>query len=495
MIYCAALETTISQHADSVPPLPSGAPVPPAASPWPRLVNILAILVLAGGILMLAGLVLVTPRLQRVTDPDRALSLIVNRTMDLDYAIAQTPFWEHLLYEASTGWTDDQAQAIEWYGELAEESGEPLSLLYLAILEGEAGRLDRVTAEIEGWEQMPDPFPVYARLLGAAYLTHDQLEPDAARALQGDLEEAIPAGWFADRLALSLATRAGDRVWLTEVQRGLSERGDELLRRARLLMGLDLTLILLGVVLAVLVLARPQSHEEAWGVGGAMVPPPWSGSAGATVLIRGGALWIGLLITILSFGPSSFRILAMPLTYLPLLFMAWRDLMEPAGLGFREGIGWTPRPGRWGRCWRLVAIVSATGLLGEWLVTMITQPMGLSSHWTEGFDEALVWGGRPELLTSLVETIVFAPVFEEIVFRGLFFATLRRRFGFVASALISASVFAIAHGYGLLGFISVLWSGLLWAWVYERSGSVLPGILAHMVNNAVVCLSIILFMR
>jgi hypothetical protein len=107
----------------------------------------------------------------------------------------------------------------------------------------------------------------------------------------------------------------------------------------------------------------------------------------------------------------------------------------------------------------------------------------------------MIWGDPARLASSLVETIVFAPVFEEIVFRGLFFATLRRRFGFVSSALISAIVFAVAHGYGLLGFASVLWSGMLWAWVYERSGSVLPGILAHMLNNAVVCISIILFLR
>jgi hypothetical protein len=36
---------------------------------------------------------------------------------------------------------------------------------------------------------------------------------------------------------------------------------------------------------------------------------------------------------------------------------------------------------------------------------------------------------------------------------------------------------------------------MLWAWVYERSGSVLPGILAHMLNNATVCLAVMLFLR
>jgi membrane protease YdiL (CAAX protease family) len=204
---------------------------------------------------------------------------------------------------------------------------------------------------------------------------------------------------------------------------------------------------------------------------------------------------MSLMIAVLSFGVESVRVVAVPLTYLPLLLLARRHLLVPAGVGLSEGLGLVPRPSGWGRCWRLVGIVAAAGLLGEWAITLVAEPSGFSSHWAEGFDEAMIWGDPPKLASSLVETIVFAPVFEEIVFRGLFFATLRRRFGFVPSALISAAVFAIAHGYGMLGFVSVLWSGLLWAWAYERSGSVLPGMLAHMINNAAVCLSVILFLR
>lgn len=494
MLYSTNLDMDLSQ----TPPLPSDplpAPSPPPVRRFSPIVTGLAALVLAGGILLLANVIFSTPRMDRIEERDRALALIVTRTMDLEYAIAQTPPWEHVFYEATTGWADELAESVAWYEELAEVSHEPLTLVYLSVLEGEAGRLERVRQEIKGWDRLPDPFPVYARLLQAAYLDGTPTRPDEAVALHDELESEVPDGWFGDRLAVSLATKAGDMAWLAEAQHNLAARGEALLWRARAMLAVDFGIILLGILLAVSLTSRLRRDTGALAVGTAAVPPPWPGSVGATVLVRGGALWISLLIAVMVFGAESIRLLAIPLTYLPLLLLAKRDLLEPAGMGLREGLGLVPGPSGWGRCWRLMTVTASAGLLGEWLLTMAAELAGISSHWTEGFDEAMIWGEPAQLASSLVETIVFAPVFEEIVFRGLFFATLRRRFGFVVSALISAIVFAVAHGYGLLGFASVLWSGLLWAWVYERSGSVLPGILAHMLNNVAVCLSIILFLR
>lgn len=500
MLYCAGLDTDLSHTPPAQPEPASASDGSPAPAPrFSRMLTILAALILAGGMLLLANVILSTPRLDRVEEKDRALALIVTRTMDLEYAVAQTPAWEHLFYEVTTGWADELAQAVAWYEELAEVSNEPLTLVYLSVLEGEAGRINRVRDEIKGWEQLPAPFPVYARLLQAAYVGEMSDEApigkEEATALRDELAGQVPAGWFADRLAISLATQAGDQIWLSEAQDNLAARGQALLWRARALLAFDLGVIAAGIVLAIILYARRSRDTDALAVGSAAVPPPWSGSVGAVVLIRGGALWIALMIGVLSLGVESVRVVTIPLTYLPLLLLARRHLLEPAGVGLSEGLGLTPRPSGWGRCWRLVGIVASAGLLGEWAIAMAAEPSGFSSHWTEGFDDAMIWGDPPELASSLVETIVFAPMFEEIVFRGLFFATLRRRFGFVPSALISAAVFAIAHGYGMLGFVSVLWSGVLWAWAYERSGSVLPGMLAHMVNNAAVCLSVILFLR
>ena len=49
--------------------------------------------------------------------------------------------------------------------------------------------------------------------------------------------------------------------------------------------------------------------------------------------------------------------------------------------------------------------------------------------------------------------------------------------------MASAGLFALAHGYGVVGFVSVFLSGVLWAVAYERTKSLLPGMLAHSASN------------
>ncbi|MEQ1680872.1 MAG: CPBP family intramembrane glutamic endopeptidase [Nitrospira sp.] len=47
----------------------------------------------------------------------------------------------------------------------------------------------------------------------------------------------------------------------------------------------------------------------------------------------------------------------------------------------------------------------------------------------------------------------------------------------------------------MIGFISVFWSGFLWAWIYERTGSLIPGMVAHAMNNLLVCLTVMALLR
>jgi membrane protease YdiL (CAAX protease family) len=119
----------------------------------------------------------------------------------------------------------------------------------------------------------------------------------------------------------------------------------------------------------------------------------------------------------------------------------------------------------------------------------------LTSHWSEWFDEELAFGGTGAVAASLAGAIVFAPVFEEIVFRGILFATLRRRMGAGLAMVTSGLIFAFAHGYGALGFVDVLWSGVLWAWAFERTGSVLPGMMAHALTNLLVSVTVLALLR
>jgi uncharacterized protein len=98
-------------------------------------------------------------------------------------------------------------------------------------------------------------------------------------------------------------------------------------------------------------------------------------------------------------------------------------------------------------------------------------------------------------VASLLGTIVFAPVLEEIVFRGLLYGTLRRRLGWPAAAVLTAAVFAAAHGYGVAGFGSVFASGLMWSVAYEKTGSLLPGMAAHAANNVSAACAVLALLR
>ena len=196
-----------------------------------------------------------------------------------------------------------------------------------------------------------------------------------------------------------------------------------------------------------------------------------------------------------SFQHASLRALAIPLANLPLLGLAYVQLLKPAGLTFSNGFGLEIKRENLGRLAGTILAVVAAGLWGEWIMGRAAEFLNLNNHWTEWFDQNLVWEAPSVMAVTVLEYVVFAPIFEEFAFRGLLFAMLRRRFEFLPAALISASLFALAHGYSLIGFLSVFWSGFLWAWIYERTGSLIPGMVAHATNNLFVCLTVMALLR
>lgn len=78
--------------------------------------------------------------------------------------------------------------------------------------------------------------------------------------------------------------------------------------------------------------------------------------------------------------------------------------------------------------------------------------------------------------------VVVAPVVEEIFFRGFVFTGLRERFGWGKAALISSLLFALIH---LRPFIvlPIFLLGWLFAYLYQRCGSIVPAILLHALVN------------
>ena len=86
------------------------------------------------------------------------------------------------------------------------------------------------------------------------------------------------------------------------------------------------------------------------------------------------------------------------------------------------------------------------------------------------------------VLLSLLALLV-APVAEELFFRGFVFGGLANRIGFWRGAALSAAVFSLAHIEPIKLFPMFI-LGLLFAWLYYKTGSLWSSVMAHFFNNA-----------
>lgn len=483
------------QHDQPAAPKPS---IAPYGSRWSLVLSgvCAGILVAALGTVLWFSVTL--PKLQRFEDPDRALDLMVSRTLDTQDSLRRAPTWQQWMADWTMG-SDEEAreQAIQWYRELVETTDDPLSKLRLAILLGESGQETAALAETKGWQDRGTSALLFGQLIDAAYGTQP-LDRTQEIELQAVLAETLPSGWFYDHLAARLARRAGNQDLLLTVEEQGALREDRVQQWIRPLISFESICLVIGSLM-LLGIARLRGQQmNILRLHGPGVPPPWSGETAAAVILRGGALGVvttALILSTPSFQHVSLRALAIPLANLPLLVLAYIQLLKPAGLTFTNGFGLGIKREDLGRLACAVLAVVAAGLWGEWVMGRAAEFLHLNNHWTEWFDQDLVWGTPPVIAVSILEYVVFAPIFEELAFRGLLFAMLRRRLEFLPAALISTSLFALAHGYSLIGFISVFWSGFLWAWIYERTGSLIPGMVAHAMNNLLVCLTVMALLR
>ena len=84
-----------------------------------------------------------------------------------------------------------------------------------------------------------------------------------------------------------------------------------------------------------------------------------------------------------------------------------------------------------------------------------------------------------------------APLFEEIIFRGILLPTLSRDFGIIAGIIVSAFIFALAHlSLGEMPPLFVLGIGL--GVTRIASGSLLSSVIMHSLWNGLTFLNLFL---
>ncbi|UCC76489.1 MAG: CPBP family intramembrane metalloprotease [Anaerolineales bacterium] len=104
----------------------------------------------------------------------------------------------------------------------------------------------------------------------------------------------------------------------------------------------------------------------------------------------------------------------------------------------------------------------------------------------------LFGGGTSGLLMALLAGGLVAPIAEEAFFRGYLFAGLRQHLGRLPGIVLSSALFAVLH------ILPTSWPpifllGMLFAVLYEQTGSIWPAVFVHGTINALSFLSSYLF--
>lgn len=128
--------------------------------------------------------------------------------------------------------------------------------------------------------------------------------------------------------------------------------------------------------------------------------------------------------------------------------------------------------------------VAAADLFGCWAILTVGSWVGLEVHWTDWAWHLNVGYGPFESLYSKLLTIIWLPICEELGYRGLLFGGLRSRFGFAKAAILSSLAFALGHFCSLLTSLTIFWGGLVFCWLYEKTGSLRACIVWHICYNA-----------
>jgi CAAX protease family protein len=416
--------------------------------------------------------------LDQLERPEESLDRLVTRELDLRDAMRQGGSWEWRIYRILSGAEDPVREAGAWYDELVDAVDSPAAELHRALLLAESGDVDRAREAISQWKSRDESDERMASWVSAAYL-EPAPESEDGQAMIAEIHDRLDPDWFADTLRARLAARIGDAATRSQAEAAIVARGRALQLRQRIMMMLVVVLLVAGVLACVGLARRGPAR-----VADAPLPPGWSPGDGFALFVRGLGAPQAIILLTFSLGPrqAPFATALAMAADLPIFWWVARYLRRresSAGVTF----GLRPHRSAWARLAGVTLALIALALVGDAVIDAVGSLVGLPSHWADGFAEDVLWDPRGAFVLDTLNVTVWAPIIEELVFRGLLYGTLRTRLGVWPAAFLSAALFALPHGYAVAGSLSVLMSGVLWALAYERTRSLLPGLFAHCANN------------
>ena len=464
-----------------IPPDPSGAESPPLPA-WAREgyrpplhapVTLLCALVVLVYATRVALFLIQDEPLALLWQPARTLSRVADVDLDTLCALEEAAPAERALYDLFGGPASSirrdllrayerTLDALDRDPEMRDEPWASALPTRWVILRAETQRGTIAEEQLARFAEGDLAFP---RSIAFAYgptPTGDTDVPPHAGDLEAGQDEWVGT-WSYDRLRARVAERAGDAARRREAEGAIRARGLVLLKKTRALYGFYLPVVVAG--LAVLALCRRRLLRPAQAATG-MTVAPWSFAFGAGVLLRCMACAIGVEVG-LAMTPLG-RVQAMSLlTALPMLIIAQRYLFRPDGTTLWHGFGLNPGGITWRRLVLFALALCAVDQIGCMVIQGVVDVAGIDDAWEEWVHETILFGSGWEASLLFADGVLWAPLFEEIGFRGLLYVTLRTRLTPLRAACVSGALFGMVHLYSLPGFVQVFWSGIVLAVGYE----------------------------
>ena len=163
-----------------------------------------------------------------------------------------------------------------------------------------------------------------------------------------------------------------------------------------------------------------------------------------------------------------------------LLFILWLRIIRPKAITWQE-MGLTTE-------WlsRKALIGVATGIaifVAAGAIEFILGRFGIQQTQAQQF-EPVKNATLLQFIVLLLAGAVLTPFAEEAFFRGYIFDAYWKQKGLVQAYVFSSLIFAVVH-LNLPAFLPILVTGLILAHVFRLTGSIIPTMIAHALNNGI----------
>ncbi|MEI5908187.1 type II CAAX endopeptidase family protein [Bacillus spongiae] len=132
----------------------------------------------------------------------------------------------------------------------------------------------------------------------------------------------------------------------------------------------------------------------------------------------------------------------------------------------------------WIIVWMIVLLVTSILIV----ILMDFLQVGVENRKTESLKVNITWF---TFSIGFISAAIISPLYEEIFYRGFLYKWFRMKWGVGAGLFFSSFIFMLVHipTYNTLPVNLI--SGLIFAWTYEKSGSILPAIIIHGAFNGI----------